>query len=256
MSTQYLNSLFATVLLLSIASCTYTTGEGPVVEKGFAKETFDGVELNGSFDVSISQGVQQNVLVLGNENIIDKLKMEVLNGVLYISLEPGSYLNYDLEVRLTVPTVNYVSLSGSGDIKLGTFVEIDKLKMKLDGSGDIKSEGVIEVLSDTELELDGSGDIDLKLKSRSVVASLDGSGDIDLEGATLTLKVALDGSGDIKTFKMESLETEAFLEGSGNIDVYASKKLKATLNGSGDIRYRGNPKVEASIDGAGSIEAD
>ena len=43
---------------------------------------------------------------------------------------------------------------------------------------------------------------------------------------------------------------------SGNIDIYASKKLKATLNGSGDIRYRGNPKVEASIDGAGSIEAD
>ena len=256
MAIRNLSFLFSALMLFSLASCTYTIGEGPVVEKGFAKEPFRGVELDGSFDVSITQGVQQNVVVLGNENIIDKLKMDVLNGILYISLEPGNYLNYDLEVRLTVPNIDYVSLSGSGDIKLGTFVGIEKLTVKLDGSGDIDSEGVLEVLSATEIELDGSGDIDLKLKSNSVVASLDGSGDIDLEGTTSTLEVRLDGSGDIKAFKMESLETEAYLEGSGNVNVYASKILKATLDGSGDIRYKGEPKVEASIEGSGSIKAD
>lgn len=257
MKSQLLITSFLFVLVLSMLSaCTYTTGEGPVVEKGFAKEPFHGVELDGSFDVTINQGVQQNVLVLGNENIIDKLKMDVLNGILYLSLEPGNYVNYDLEVKLTIPTIDYVSLSGSGDIEIGTFVGIKKLTVKLDGSGDIDSEGVLEILSEAELELDGSGDINLKLKANSVVASLDGSGDIDLEGASSTLEVRLDGSGGIKAFKLESLETKAYLEGSGNIDIYASKKLKATLDGSGDIRYKGEPKVEASIEGSGTIQAD
>ena len=254
-----IHRLFSTTLLLSVlalTSCTYTTGEGPVVEKGFAKDPFRGVELEGSFDVTINQGATQNVLVVGNENIIDKLRMDVLDGILYISLEPGNYLNYELEVRLIVPTIEYVSVSGSGDIKLGTFVGIEDLVVKLDGSGDIDSEGVLEVLTSAELELDGSGDIDLKLKAESISATLDGSGDIDLSGSTSTLDVQLDGSGDIKAFKMESLVTQAYLDGSGNIDVYASKKLIASLQGSGDIRYRGEPKVEASIDGAGTIETD
>ena len=256
MPIRYVSSLLSIVILFSLGSCTYTTDEGPVVEKGFAKKPFQGVDLDGSFDVFIKQGAQQNVLVLGNENIIDKLKMDVLDDVLYLSLEPGTYLNYDLEVQITVPMVEYISLSGSGDIKLGTFVGINELAVKLDGSGDIESDGVLEVVNTANLELDGSGDIDLKLKAGNVKASLDGSGDIDLAGTASTLEVRLDGSGDIKTFKLESLVTEAYLEGSGNIDVYASKKLKATLDGSGDIRYRGKPKVEASIDGAGTIKAD
>ncbi len=245
---------FSSAMLLS--SCTYTTGEGPVVEKGFAKDAFEGVELEGSFNVDIRQGTQQNVVVTGNENIIDKLKMDVMDGVLYLSLEPGNYFNYELQVNLTMPTLKKVVLSGSGDIKIGTFVNLNELEVSLDGSGDIDSDGVLEVNGLAEFEIDGSGDIDLKLKAEEVIAVLDGSGDFNLEGTTNKFKATLDGSGDIKAYKLESLNCEAYLEGSGNIKVYASKNLKATLEGSGDISYRGEPSVEAQIDGSGSIEAD
>ena len=255
-----MKTLLSTPLLIAcfvlISSCTYTTGEGPIVEKGFAKDDFKGVELDGSFQVNIIQGARQNVVVLGQENIIEKLKMDVLDGVLYLSLEPGNYMNYDLEINLTMPMIELASLSGSGDIKLGTFVGLNELKISLDGSGDIKSDGVLEVKGVTKIEVDGSGDVDLSIKAEKVFAELEGSGDINLSGTTSILNLSLDGSGDIKTYKLEALRAEVELNGSGDVKVYASKTLIATLDGAGDIRYRGEPSLEAKIDGSGTIAAD
>lgn len=244
--------------MLFTTACDIVTGEGPIVEKGFAVEKFNSIELDGSFDVNLSQGTTQNVVVKGNENIIEKLRMTVSDQTLYLSLEPGSYINYELEVNIIVPDIEQIVLNGSGDIHLSTFVGISDLKVQLDGSGDIKTtdDSVVEVKGKGEITLEGSGDIDLHLKANSVNATLDGSGDIDLAGSANSLVAVLDGSGDIKAFDLEALKGDVSLDGSGSIKVFITKTLKASLDGSGDIEYRGEPKLEASVDGAGTISAD
>lgn len=249
-------STYLLVVIISLVSCTYTAGEGPIVERELKLAAFSGVELDGSFDVSIEQGAAQHVIALGQENILDVLQAEVMDDVLYLSLKPGSYFNYDLEIKVTVPTLNHVTLNGSGDIKLGTFVKLNGLQVKLDGSGDIKSDGPLEVLGTANIELEGSGDIELTLKASETNAILEGSGDIKLDGTTSKLAVSLDGSGDIKAYDLESLNCVASVEGAGDIRVSASKKLEASVDGSGNISYRGEPKVTAQIDGSGSIDQD
>ena len=183
--------------------------------------------------------------------------MNVLDGVLYISLEPGSYINYELEVRVVIPDLESAVLLGSGDIRLGTFAGLDDVKIELDGSGDIVTtdESVIESTSSMNVSLDGSGDIELKVKAEELNSELEGSGDIELEGIAESFIVELDGSGDIKAYDLEALNAEATLDGSGSIKLFVSKRLKANLDGSGDITYQGEPKVEASIDGSGTISA-
>ena len=253
---RFLAHLIISVLAIFLfTGCDITTGEGPIVEKGFATDSFHKVELDGSFDVEINQGAMQNVIVAGNENIIDKLRMQVIDEMLYLSLEPGNYLNYDLLVKLTVTDLSEVRLMGSGDVKLGTFVNLDQITVFLDGSGDIKSSGVLETTGLLDIALDGSGDIDLKLKSDNVRAELQGSGDMDLEGTASTFDATLDGSGDIKAYSLETVKCNATLEGSGSIHLFVTSYLKASLDGSGDITYKGEPKVEAQIDGSGSVSA-
>ncbi|MCB9187129.1 MAG: DUF2807 domain-containing protein [Flavobacteriales bacterium] len=250
-------SLIPVLAMLFLTSCKYTTGEGPVVERTMVVDSFSGVELDGSFGVRVEQGTVQNVVAVGQENIIDKLRMNVLDGVMYLSLEPGNYLNYELEVRITVPDLNLVRLLGSGDVKLGTFVGLDELQIELDGSGDIKTmdESVLESTQKMSIELEGSGDVELKVKAHDLISVLDGSGDIELEGFAKTFEAELDGSGDIKAYDIETINCSASLDGSGSIRVNASKNLKAAVSGSGDIKYKGEPKVEASIDGSGTISA-
>ena len=246
----------SSILLLSLAACTYTTGEGQIVEKVLDVSSFNGIEMDGSFDVSIEQGAAQKVVAVGHENIIEKLQLSVLDDVLYISLEEGNYINYELEVRLTMPELTSASLDGSGDIRIGTFVNQNKLEIALDGSGDIETTNK-SVLEYTEMnvELEGSGDIDLQVKTEELVAVIDGSGDVELEGVTDSFEAKLNGSGDIKAYKLEAINVLATLDGSGSIQVNAKKHLDASLNGSGDITYEGEPQVEASIDGSGSIKS-
>lgn len=242
---------------LFFTSCTYTTGDGPIIERDMVAEPFSGIELDGSFDVRIDQGAVQTIVVKGQQNIIEKLKLSVLDEVVYLSLEPGNYFNYELEVIITVPDLKLVRLLGSGDIKLGTFVNLHDLRIELDGSGDIETtdESVLGSTHEINIEVEGSGDVDLKLKADKLKAVLDGSGDIELEGFAKRFEAELDGSGDIKAYKLESINCTANLDGSGSVRVYATKNLTANLSGSGDINYKGEPKVEASIDGSGTISA-
>ena len=65
---------------------------------------------------------------------------------------------------------------------------VDELKISLDGSGDIESDGVMEVNGSATIDLEGSGDVDLSLKAEKVMVELDGSGDIDLNDTSSTLK--------------------------------------------------------------------
>ena len=244
------------LFLLGFCSCEFTSGEGPILQRELELAPFSGIELDGSFDVSIDQGATQSVLVVGHENIIDKLKLNVMDEVLYVSLEPGSYINYELEVKVVIPDLNSAVLLGSGDIRIGTFAGLDDVRFELDGSGDIvtNEESVIESTSSMEVALDGSGDIKLKVKAKKLSANSEGSGDMEFEGITESLIAELDGSGDIKAYDLEAFEADAILDGSGSIKLFVTKKLKASLDGSGDISYKGEPKVEATIDGAGTIE--
>lgn len=250
-------TLFISVLFISFVSCEFTSGEGPSVEREFSLKPFSNVEMEGSFDVSIDQSASQKVVAVGQENIIERLNLEVIDEVLYISLEPGSYLNYELEVKVSIPNLNTVVLSGSGDVSLGTFVGLDDLKIELEGSGDIETTGesVIESNSDLHVVLDGSGDIDLKCKAQNLRSELEGSGDIDLEGVADYHHIVLDGSGDVNAYGLEADDAKADLDGSGSIKLYARKSLEANLDGSGYISYKGEPKVEASLDGSGNISA-
>ncbi len=244
------------VASVAITGCSITTGDGPVVEKTIEMEPFHSVSIDGSFDVIISQTVSQSVVVATQSNILEHFKMNVMDGVLYLSMEPGSYIGYDLTVKLGMPTVSHIELDGSGDVSIGTFVGIQNLFTKLDGSGDIKGTGALEVLSEATIHLQGSGDIELTLKAKEVELILDGSGDMEIIGQTNKLVANLNGSGDIDAMELESIDCDANLDGSGKIKVFASRKLKANLQGSGDIRYDGKPDVEAKIDGSGTIQAD
>ena len=247
---------FTLSFFILLVSCTYTTGEGSGVEKEFALDSFEGVALEGSFDVNIEQGAAQKVVAVGHENIIEKLILKVEDDVLYISLEPGSYFNFDLEVNITVPSLESIALDGSGDILIDTFVGLNDLNVKLDGSGDIKSKGTLEVKGMASISLDGSGDVELRLKANEVNAKLDGSGDIVLEGVAESFKADLEGSGDIKAYSLQAQNCVAKVEGSGTVKLFASKKLKAELEGSGSIRYRGEPSVDADVRGSGNVSAD
>ena len=71
------------------------------------------------------------------------------------------------------------------------------------------------------------------------------------------LEVKVSGSGDFMGSRLKSNNTQAYVSGSGDAEVNASKSIKARVNGSGDIEYSGNPETsDTKVVGSGSISSN
>ena len=65
--------------------------------------------------------------------------------------------------------------------------------------------------------------------------------DIDLSGKAREAFVENNGSGEIDADDLRADTVHAYVNGSGDVKVYASNLLHAVANGRGKIEYKGNP---------------
>ena len=199
--------------------------------------TYEEIAVAGWFDVDLVEGKEGELIIEGEENLLEYIITEVKGGKLVIKQENGVNLkpsNWDGGIRITVPVerIDALNLSGSADIV---------------GKTTLKS-------SNFKTSMSGSGDITLDLETESISASMSGSGDMNLSGKTMDFDASISGSGGIKAYDLIADTVEATVSGSADIKVTANKVLKARVSGSGDISYRGNPaKVDTKTSGSGDI---
>jgi hypothetical protein len=234
--------------------------------------SFSGIHNKTSADVFVKQGDAVSVMVKADEEAIDKLTTTVEDGTLVISSKNNGWRNVRvMEVHVTMPRLDmvkntgsgnlttegtfpgnnvYVGIDGSGDVDLS--LEAKNLEMKINGSGDVKLSGV---RGELHVGINGSGDVlaeNLQLELCEV--GIRGSGDVKLKGSAAKLILKQSGSGDVNAYALTSAEVIAKSYGSGDAIVQAAERIEATLNGSGDLSYYGSPEY-VDVEARGSGEA-
>lgn len=206
-------------------------GNGGIVTETLYVDGFTGVRLEMSADVRITQGDEWEVTVEGKENIIEEIDTDVNGGIWEIDTDRCvTDVDY-LRINITMPTIDYLKVSGSGDIV-----------------GDNVFEG-----NDIDIIVSGSGDIDVALDMNEVNSRVSGSGEITMEGITDELECRVSGSGDVSAFDLEASRADITVSGSGDVDVWVIDYLEVSISGSGDVSYRGYPTIDASISGSGDL---
>ena len=226
--------------ILGFSSCGDITncigGDGDIETVDFDVPRFTGVGFSESGDVIIKQGREQKVTVTGDANIIDRLLMDVDGRFLDIELERGCYKNYELTVEITVPTLDRVSLHGSGDIEVMDFNQQKSLDLNISGSGGIKLHE-FNGLESMDAQISGSGDIRM-------------SEDIkDVEN----LDVHVSGSGHFSGKKLVTDNCDVKITGSSDTRVAVRNHLNVKITGSGTVYYLGNPEVDLNVTGSGKV---
>ena len=207
-----------------------TEGKGPVVTRELNLDEFNSLQLSGSDKMYISQGAEQEVLVEGQQNVIDRIDLTVSNGF-WNTRTRGCLRRYEqLVYFVTLPEINHLSLTGSGEIIVENTVESTNLEIKVTGSGSIKA----DVDADVDCEITGSGEIFLSGNS--------GYAEVDLTG-----------SGTYDSFGLETDQVEVTIQGSGDAYVTALEKLNVRITGSGNVYYKGNPLINSSGTGSGKL---
>lgn len=246
-------SKLTSVLALAIvvlSSCGKDKGD--IVTETIDLSNFTKVELNGSWDVQIEQGTEQNVVVTGHENVIADLNRSVIGNEWEIEVDEN-YDNAELTVYITIPTLAGATINGSGSMEIAEFNELNDLTIYVSGSGDLSTTGNLDVTGDLELVQTGSGDIVLEGNAVNVVAQMSGSGSIELYGEANNQSIAKSGSGTFRGIDFSTALTAIDCSGSGDTYVNVSDALTIDASGSGDIYYVGQPSIEYNNTGSGSL---
>ncbi len=224
-----------TCLSISVSAQSWgngVSGEGAVVKQEISLASFDGFDLGFDGNVIVTPGAVQKVVVEGQQNIIDLIKRDVKDGMWRIGFSKNVKDAKEVTVYITIPTVKWVALTGSGSIKsTDRFSGLNKLDIAMSGSGDILFDAA-------------ANDINMHLS---------GSGNIKMMGTTNTLDIAISGSGDVSAASLKASKCQVHISGSGDADVQVNGDLETSISGSGDVHYKGEANVTARISGSGEV---
>ncbi len=220
----FIISLLSLIMLITSANAgdffdffrgKHIKGSGDITTEEREIDNFEYLKSTGSFDIIVNVGEEPTLKITFDDNLIDIVETEVRGKTLTIKSEGNYRSRRNCLIEITVPQLEHVKLSGSGDIEIFG-LEGELFELELSGSGEITAEGQVEEL---EVKISGSGDIDTR----------------DLKAADVYARVS--GSGDIKVYASKSFEGR--VSGSGDIYYYGNPKdVDRSVTGSGRIRKK------------------
>lgn len=201
--------------------------------------SFSEIALRIPAKLYLEQGEKQSVEIVAKSSTLSDIITEVKGRKLSIKFPAKNYLlkNFEpgkIEIYITVPEIDGLSLSGSGDI-VAEEINTRILDLAVSGSGDILIE---------------------ELEAERVKVAISGSGDIIIEegGEADDFSAAITGSGNVKARGFQVKDVVVRVAGSGNCTVTANNSIKARIAGSGNVFYDGNPSIDSSVAGSGQVK--
>ncbi len=231
-----IQALAALILLLfGATSCVdelFIEGNGIQRTEERLDEGFDEIATNGDFEVYITPGNSYSVEVSAESNLLPYISTQVDGRKLKIRTTGLHSLRQTLpiEIYITSPVLNGISLSGSGYIETGNFL-----------------------CDDFYTNVSGSGDIVTKVNCNKIEANVSGSGSITISGEADYTHFMVSGSGKIKSYDLEQNDCDAIISGSGDMYVNVSHTIDAHISGSGKVFYINYPAIHTSISGSGGV---
>jgi hypothetical protein len=239
-------------------------------------DDFNKISFAFSGKLYLKQGSPQRVELQGDKELLEEIETEVNGGRLKIGRK-GKWTNWSsrdekLTVYVTMPNIEGVSVSGSGDVIGQSKIRTNDLDLSISGSGSLSLDA--EANGDVEADVSGSGDMDLKGHFKSFESDVSGSGRVTLSaridntadfgitgsgkiqasGSADIVKASISGSGKVQAADFETNRCDVKITGSGDVEINVKNELDANIAGSGSVSYRGNPrKVNSHAAGSGKV---
>lgn len=202
-------------------------------ERNFPVQTFEQIELAGSSEVTVTAGPRIAVTALGDPDDLDRLDIRVVGDRLVIGTKRGSGswgFRKKPQINVTVPNLSAATISGSGNMKLGSVT--GPFSGRISGSGTLG----IQSVEATALKL-----------------AVSGSGDIRVTGGRCDAgNYGISGSGGIAAGAVRCRSLEVSVTGSGNVDGQASETADLRVTGSGNVSVTGGARCTTRTTGSGT----
>ncbi len=206
--------------------------ERPNQSKEFQVSGFDSIETERDHQVKIVHGSTTRVVAYGEQNKLNRVRMEVIDNALVISEEDDDFriclfcITRPVTVEITTPVLETVDANNASNVEILGFSNVPRLNLEAHGASRIKFDGSVQVLG---LDLGSAARITLNGSADQMNAELSNASRLDAEN-----------------FRTRAATIQAY--NSSRADLQVLESLRATASGASRINYTGNPTTLELID--------
>lgn len=211
------------------------SGNGVAETKSLELGSFDQIDIEGVFNVVLTQGKKESVSIETDESIQPMILSSVENGILKIKMKDSVTINKikKITVRIGFVQLHKLSTTGVGSLETPAILNLDRLEFTNKGVG----------LSELKINADS-----LTIRSEQV-------GGMKLSGHVSVVKITQNGLGAIDAFGLISQRLQLDADGIGAAQVNVQKELVVNAKGLGAVQVKGDPKVKRiKQEGLGKVE--
>lgn len=175
---------------------------------------FTSITTEGAFEIEVVAQKPVSLEIEGDDNILPLISTEVSNNVLHIKNVRNYSVNDSIILRLTVPTLEGLSVSGAGKISISG-VKGDKFEIDSNGAPSIEVSGETNLI---DIDTNGAGKIDAhKLKAA---------------------KGVVDSKGVSKVEVYANDELDVTVSGPSQVIYQGAAKVTKTIHGPGSVEKK------------------
>ena len=199
-------------------------------------KAFTSIISNAVANIIFTQGNTTSVVVKGNQDAVNRTKVEVKNGQLQINTTGNDKNNQnssDVVIYVTAPNISDVNMSGVGSFKINGDYKGDDLKMNINGVSNVDAK---------------------KLDVKNITVNGNGVGNVNLGGKAQTANLGNNGVGNIDAKNLKVQDVKANNNGIGDINCHAEKSIDTKNSAVGNVNYYGQPSnTKVSNNGMGTV---
>lgn len=209
----------------------YISGSGDVKKESRNVSSFDALDISSAFDIYLTQGNNESLVIEADDNILEYIITEVRSGTLKIYTKENIRKVKTMKAYISFKMLRKIELSGACDIH---------------GENAFKFENI-------EIETSGASDIEMEFTANYVYLDMSGASEISFVGHANKMVVDVSGATDIYAQDFEVKECTVDASGACTIKVFVTDELNVDASGASTVRYKGQPAVNFDSSGASSI---
>jgi hypothetical protein len=130
-------AIYIALFLLITPQIKAQNASGNVITRDFTTDDFTGIDLSEPMDYLITQGDKNLVKIETDDNLMDKVKTEVKNGILNVDTRALSGAS-TLKVTIQVKDLKSITISGAATLKSENTIKTPELKIDASGASEVK----------------------------------------------------------------------------------------------------------------------
>lgn len=194
----------------------------------FGLRDFSQVDISGLFDITISEGEDYAVELVGSQSVKDHYDVYVSGETLVVDFDDDRNFFWKreifdaekLKINITMPYVEELKVTGAGDLYVKGFEEQD-LEIKLLGA--VEAEG--------------------NFSSDNLTVNLTGASSLELKGSGNFMEVNAVGASALRAYNYEVEEAIIEAHGASTARVFVTQKLEITKGLASSVSHRGDPEI-------------